>query len=51
MLRTALILLLVLAPPALAGGDADRDGDGYPDAVEITDSGEREAFLDWFAAV
>jgi uncharacterized protein len=48
----ALACATVLACAALAaGGPApDSDGDGFPDAVELTGS-DRLAFGDWFAAI
>ena len=51
-LARSVLALVLLAPLALAADhEADSDGDGYPDAVEIADVGEREAFMDWFAAI
>jgi uncharacterized protein YfaT (DUF1175 family) len=35
----------------LVADDSDADGDGFPDAVELTSDGDREAFKRWFAAV
>lgn len=42
------LLLLGSAPPLWAH---DADGDGYPDAAELTGTAERAAFLEGFAAV
>lgn len=43
---------LAFAPVQYAlAAPLDTDGDGYPDATEITGAGERLAFAEWFAAI
>lgn len=53
MVRWPLLLALVLLalPWAWAQGARDSDGDGYPDALELTSAAERAGFLEWFAAI
>jgi len=51
MFRITLAILMTIATLALASGNADGDGDGYPDEVEITSAADREAFMNWFAAI
>ncbi|HWG85357.1 MAG TPA: DUF1175 family protein, partial [Deinococcales bacterium] len=41
---------LLVTAAARAAGAGDLDGDGYPDALELSGS-DRTAFADWFAAV
>jgi uncharacterized protein YfaT (DUF1175 family) len=40
--------LALAAPPSSL---ADLDEDGYPDIAEFHSSAQREAFLEWFAAI
>jgi uncharacterized protein len=49
MIRISLILFLCFTFDLTLA--QDRDQDGYPDAVEITSSAERVAFMEWFAAI
>lgn len=52
MARYALALSLVLALPAAAApGAADLDHDGIPDAAELSDPVERDAFRKWLCAL
>ena len=46
-----LILCIFLLAFANAYSPVDADADGYPDAVELNSAMEREAFLEWFAAI
>jgi uncharacterized protein len=50
---TAVVLISLLTSLALANTPAslDSDQDGYPDAVELTSTAERTAFMEWFAAI
>jgi hypothetical protein len=53
MLQRTGTLLLWFIVGALAApySSADLDRDGYPDIAEFHSSAQREAFLEWFAAI
>lgn len=54
MVKGLVLLALLLSLSLGAVQDAgmlDSDQDGYPDALELSGAGERERFLEWFAAV
>ncbi|MBI5596260.1 MAG: DUF1175 family protein [Elusimicrobia bacterium] len=48
---SCLILVLVLPAAAAAPDGADRDHDGIPDAAELADPVERDAFRKWLCAL
>ncbi len=47
----SLALFLAAAGCLEAPEASDRDGDGYPDAAELTSEEDRRAFREWFSAI